>query len=242
MASNHIPKLIHVTWKSKDILDNQSPVILNGLRNLVDLNPNWKLEISDDQDVENYLKTNLSTQDYQNIQQRHIVEKSDLWRLLKIYIEGGLYIDIDRYCNVVLDDILDEETRCYLPTYKDHDFSQDIMLSAPQNPMFKLAIEYNLGARQNGVNRIYDMGAPLYMMAVTQTIFQQQYQQDPGAEAMETMRAAIRQLPFMKTYREDPPHDTIVYNHDQANFKAGNGKDKLAFYAEFGIKHWTEPK
>ena len=54
-----IPKRIHVSWKNKAILEDESPLILNGLANLKALNPDYILEISDDKDVETYLKTHL---------------------------------------------------------------------------------------------------------------------------------------------------------------------------------------
>ena len=31
-----IPKVVHVSWKNKTILEDQSPLILNGLANLKD--------------------------------------------------------------------------------------------------------------------------------------------------------------------------------------------------------------
>src|SRR5210317_1940061 len=97
---DNIPKIIHVSWKTKNILNDKSPVILNGLVNLKKINPNYKLEISDDNDVEIYLKSRLKKWDYIKIKNKKIVEKIDLWRLLKIYNEGGIYVDIDRYCNI----------------------------------------------------------------------------------------------------------------------------------------------
>ena len=44
-----IPKIIHVSWKTKYILLNESPIILNGLANLKKINPDYELEISDDE-------------------------------------------------------------------------------------------------------------------------------------------------------------------------------------------------
>jgi len=88
---NSIPKIIHVSWKTKNILNNKSPVILNGLANLKKLNPDYKLEISDDSDVETYLKSKLKKWDYIKVKNKKIVEKIDLWRLFKIYNEGLLF-------------------------------------------------------------------------------------------------------------------------------------------------------
>ncbi len=54
-----IPKIINFTWKDKNIKDNNHPMITNGLRKMIDLNPEWDVVISDDEDVEDYLKENL---------------------------------------------------------------------------------------------------------------------------------------------------------------------------------------
>ena len=40
--NNMIPKIVHLTWKTKDILDSDSLIIVNGARKLVDMNPDWK--------------------------------------------------------------------------------------------------------------------------------------------------------------------------------------------------------
>ena len=84
-----IPKIVHISWKIKNILDNQSPIILNGIANLKKINPDYKIEISNDNDVEKYLKGKLRKWDYFKIKNKKIVEKIDLWRLLKMYHEGG---------------------------------------------------------------------------------------------------------------------------------------------------------
>ena len=94
-----IPKIVHLTWKTKDILDSDSPIIVNGARKLVDMNPDWKVTVYDDNEVNSYLKDVLDASDYKLIQDKHIVQKSDIWRLFKIYLEGGMYMDIDRLCN-----------------------------------------------------------------------------------------------------------------------------------------------
>ena len=235
-----IPRRVHVTWKSKDILDNQSPVILNGLRNVVDLNPDWTVEISDDDDLEEYLRNNLSWNDYELLKYRSMVEKTDVWRLLKLYNEGGMYIDIDRYYNIPLHEILEPHITALLPTNQDFDFSQDFMLSAPQNPIYAAALQHNLQARRRGERRVYLLGAQGFMLATTAVIMEGvAISSDPGVETFEKIRQKLSQLTFIKTYRETPPNDTMVFRFDPNTWRAGNGKDKLEFYAEFGVRHWV---
>ena len=91
-----VPKTVHLAWKNKDIWSNESPLILNGIANMKLINPDYKFQIHDDNDIDKYLLENLDEDDYKRIEGKHIVEKCDLWRLLKIYNEGGIYVDIDR--------------------------------------------------------------------------------------------------------------------------------------------------
>ncbi|MBU2996543.1 hypothetical protein KO500_08855 [Cellulophaga baltica] len=235
-----IPKIIYVSWKTKDILDNQSPIILNGVSNLKKLNPNYILEISDDNDIEVYLKENLKSWDYIKIKNKKIVEKVDLWRLLKIYNEGGIYVDIDRYCNISFNDIIKEGTKCILPTYANVDFSQDIMISAKGNPIFKKVIERNLKKRLLLNPRgVFHLGPPLYMRAVTKAVFGKSYKRKPGSEIMEKFRALLTDAKHFQTYKEMLPNDSLIYKHDNTTFKKGNGLGKDDFYKSQNIKTWS---
>lgn len=236
-----IPRVVHVTWPSTDVIYNQSPVILNGLKNIHDMNPRWRIEISVDQDVDQYLKHNISQQDFALIQHRPFVERSDLWRLIKMYNEGGMYIDIDRYYNQPLDTVLASDTHMVLPTNGDFDFSQDIMISAPQHEIFWRALHYNMNLRRNGETNIYRLGAQAYMHAVTSWILDDGLfvNTDPGAEKFDEIRALLKRHPNIVTYRENLPMDTVCFRYDADTWQPGNGKDKAKLYAEYGIRHWT---
>ena len=89
-----IPKKVHLSWKTKDLLDSESPLITEGVKKLIELNPNWEVTIYDDAEVDAYLQEQLEPQLYAMIADKHIVQKTDLWRLIKLYIEGGLYMDL----------------------------------------------------------------------------------------------------------------------------------------------------
>ena len=238
---NHIPRKIHISWKRKDVAHNQSPLILNGLKNLIDLNPDWTVEISDDHDVEKYLKENLSQSDFKLIKDRHVVEKLDLWRLLKIYNEGGLYTDIDRYHNIPLSEIIPLEVKCVLPTYLDVDFSQDLMLGVSGHPIQKEAIKLNTGRRRAGCKSIYHLGPITYMHAVSNFLIGEEVDSDPGLPLFQILRDAVAEKPGFKTYREVPPNDTLTFCYNKETFKCGNGKQKDEFYREFGVRHWSYP-
>ena len=71
---------------------------------------------------------NIRIEHFPNLFLCRFVAALDLFRLLVMHNEGGLYADIDRMVNVPLDTLLGPETRMVLPTRRDHAwFSQDLI-------------------------------------------------------------------------------------------------------------------
>jgi mannosyltransferase OCH1-like enzyme len=175
-----IPKKVHLSWKTKDLLDSESPLITEGVKKLIELNPNWEVTIYDDAEVDAYLQEQLEPQLYALIADKHIVQKTDLWRLIKLYIEGGLYMDIDRFVNTPLDDLVDEGTKWVVPTCRDYDFSHDFMMTAPQNPAYQVAANLYLERLKQGHNSIYFLGPQTYMHAITMVLMGEMINTDPA--------------------------------------------------------------
>ena len=156
-----IPHIVHVSFPlingNKTLLDlgDDTPmVIVRGLREFVRINPSWRVEQSDDAAVDQYLRSKLPRHDYMRMRHVHPVHKADLWRLMKLYYEGGMYTDIDRLHNIPMADLLDERgtTKMLLPIWGSiesgpFDFAQDWLVSAPYNPIYKAAFELSLARR-----------------------------------------------------------------------------------------------
>lgn len=234
-----IPKIIHICWKTKDILERKSVFLENTVQKLVNLADGWTPVISDDADVEQYLKDNMSFIDYYRIKDRHIVEKIDLWRLYKMYNEGGLYSDIDRLCNTSINSVLNEETRCVLPTCLNHDFSQDFMCSSPNNPIYFEAIQLNLSRRKEGHTNLYFLGPQTYMHAVTKSLLGQMIDVNPGTEEFDKIRSILNSSGFIQTYIEHPVYETFLYRKENDQIDFDHELEKKNFYQEYEIKHWT---
>lgn len=235
----HIPKIIHISWKDPDILESQSVFVRNCIGRLIELAPDWKPEISDDHDIDLYLRNNLSSSDWSMLESCHIVEKTDVWRLLKMFNEGGLYTDIDRLCNTSINDVIGENTRMLLPECADTDFSQDFMCSAPGNPVFAQALAINLDRRRAGMRNVYLLGPQTYFHAITLCLTGEMIQPQPDSEVFEKLREMIAQSGFIETYREHPPYETIVYRPENPQVDFDHETEKRRFYAESGIQHWT---
>lgn len=229
-----IQKKIHISWKTKNILDLDFNIIKNGIKKLKDLNPEYTFEISDNNDVEQFIKKHISNNDYNLIKDRNIVEKVDLWRLLKIYHEGGFYMDIDRLYNIPLKNIINSEHKCILPMHHDIDFSQDIMMSSSNNIIFKEAIDLNLKRRQEGCTDILSLGPISYFNAITKILLGNQIKRYPSKDNLIKLRTIISNCKYLSTFREVPPYNTLVYKGEHINF------DKTHFYRYCDVSHWTK--
>ena len=231
-----IPKKAHIAWKNKNVINSNHPLITNGLHKLISLNPDWTVTIYDDHDIDEYLKSVLDKKDYNLIKDMHIAGKTDIWRLFKLYNEGGLYMDIDRFYNIPLSEIITDGIKCVLPTCLDWDFSQDFMLTESKNPIQEKTIELIMQRRYEGHKNTFFLGPQTYMHAVTISLFGEMINTNPGVEKFTEMRKYLEQIPFIKTYREIPPNNTIIYKGDIGNELEVQKRD---FYAKEGVKHWT---
>lgn len=243
-----IPKNVHLSWVDKNIIENQSPLILNGIRNLIDLNPDWTCFVYTDDDVDFYLREELDKSDHSMIATKHIVAKTDIWRLVKLYNEGGLYIDIDRFCNIPLSKILEPTTKMVLPTCGDYNFSHDFMMSAPNNPIYEECLRLMFSRIYDGETDVNFLGSHTYMHAITKTIFGKIIDVNPGPNVFNNLRNEISSINFIQTKKEDLPYDTIIYKHDPNNFKVGDTlvddpydweSLKRELYSRYNLKHWT---
>ena len=236
-----IEKKIHMTWKRKDIFDEPFHMIQQGVVKMKTLNPEYMLELSDDADVEQYIRDHISPEDYNTIREKHIVEKTDLWRLLKIYNEGGIYMDLDRFCNIPLRDIVKDHVKCILPFCENWDFSQDLMVSCSKNPMYKRAIELNLERRRRGVperttrkGKLFYLGPITYFHAVTEVLLGYQMERTISPEMLKQLHYIIDHSKYVDSYVEHLPFDSLVYRGDPVP------NDKDEFYASEKVKSWGE--
>lgn len=227
-----IPKTIHVSWKDKGVLSDDSELIQRGLKKLVELNHDWDLQISDDSDVDIYLQSNLASEHYDRLKDKHIVEKTDVWRLVKMYKEGGLYTDIDRLYNLPIGAICHDGIKCVLPTCQDFDFSHDFMMSEPGNPIYLNTLILNLQRRAEGHTNIYYLGAQTYLHGITHSMV------GSKTATIPELRFLIEQSDFILTYEEEPPINTVLFR-GQSITAEEHETMKREFYKKHNMKHWS---
>ena len=232
-----IPKIIHMSWKTKDVVNSQSPIIVNGLKQIIELNSDWDIQISTDDEVNLYLKDNLPLDYYTLVENIGIVPQTDIWRLIKLFKVGGVYVDIDRLCNKPLSDLLEEGVKWVLPTCEDNDFSHDFMMTSPNNPAFANVIKLYFERRAAGHANVFFLGAQTYMHGITHSLVGEMVNTNPGKEKFDLLREKINAAGFISTYRELLPNDTVIYKGGIST-QEWEGM-KRSFYADSGVKHWT---
>jgi hypothetical protein len=156
------PKILHACWSNKEVINAPETGIEFGLRSMRDMNPDWELRLVDDDEMKAYIQARIPAADWVLLQAQHIVELTDVWRLLVIYYEGGFYQDMDRFYNKPLADVLGPETRMLLPTFQDVNFAQDLMGSSPCNDVYRTALERNLVVRRKMQRRHLDDAGTIY--------------------------------------------------------------------------------
>tara|TARA_R110000824_G_scaffold104121_1_gene247080 strand:+ start:4115 stop:4879 length:765 start_codon:yes stop_codon:yes gene_type:complete len=239
-----IPKVIHISWLDKEILfKSKNPLAINGIQNMKRINPTYVIQISDDADVNDYIQSCISNDDWLLLKDRHIVEKTDVWRLLKMWHEGGIYTDIDRLCNIPFDDIIKRSDKCILPTYFTTDFSQDIMIAEKGQDIFKKALELNLYRRRDGCDDVLTLGPITYFHAITLTLTGKQLSRFLPEDEWMSLMKAVQETTGYRAVWERPVadvrgHRTVMYNYNN-DYDIGNGGSKEDLYTESKTKHWT---
>lgn len=239
ISSKQIPKKIHLSWKNKNILDSNYELIRKGAKNLELLNPDWDVQVYDDEDINRLLRDSIGRDNWDLIKDRKITEKTDLWRLLKTYKEGGLYVDIDRYIDTPLSEIINHKTSCALPTFQDIDFSQDFILTCSKNPIIGRAIVNNLNHRKQG-KPLFFLAVYSYMQSVCEVLGEKLVDRTNNPEYFNSIRNEINQCEYIETYREiGPENHTLFRDIDKQFDPQVFEKDKADFYNGESVIHWN---
>jgi inositol phosphorylceramide mannosyltransferase catalytic subunit len=118
-ASDVIPRIIHQTWKTNHL----PPLFVRCRRSWLRHHPSWSYRFYTDQDCHRFVLTRCPEFYALYRSLARPVQRADLFRYLVIYLEGGLYADMDMYCFKPLDPLMKETevlftkemliTRCY---------------------------------------------------------------------------------------------------------------------------------
>lgn len=134
-----IPKTIMQTWKTSDLPAEWSDSVPSVERHM----PDWSHVLMTDEDNRNFVETYfpdfLETYDAFP----YNIQRADAIRYMWLYVNGGLYMDLDYRLNGPLDSLFYEGNGLYLmkspntPSY----YTNSIMASKPRHPFWIEVIE-----------------------------------------------------------------------------------------------------
>lgn len=137
-----IPKKIFQTWKTKDL--NQGLSFLS--KSFRDKNPEYEYFLYDDDDCRRLIEENFEPivlEVYDRIIPGAF--KADLWRCCALYIEGGIFCDMDMICMKNFDAIIHDGVEFFAPIDSNsrgaHDLYNAFMGSIPGHPILKRCID-----------------------------------------------------------------------------------------------------
>jgi hypothetical protein len=252
-----IPKIAHVMFPNATTLPaniDKFDLLQHNIVGEIEkktYNAEWTLKLYDDEAVHQIIKRAaqdglIPLEEEVILQHAHIVEKTNLARVLLMYTEGGLYLDVDRTVNIPLDQIIGDysKTKMLLPTYYDINFMQDAMCTAPRNRLYLQLLnhmtERRLRGGPNGTplprkdgwltkSDLFSLGPDLFRSVVMQVVFEK-----PRIE-MEQAREAIHMTKLIRTAKDEWCDGMFV-----KPFEGCKHINREALYWQYGLGRWDD--
>jgi len=160
-----IPKKIFQSWKTKN-LDQKMKESVSKLR---ELNPEYQYFLFDDEDCREYILKHFG-QNYLNAFDILIpgAFKCDLWRYAVLYVEGGVYLDIDMEALAPFREIIKDDDQLVTVIDRDQLFGsngiyQAFLAAIPRHPAIKHMLDlafYNIASRRVGLIDVLNITGP----------------------------------------------------------------------------------
>jgi len=152
---SYVTPYVWQTYKTKDLPKQAEEARETWISN----NPDWKCELYDDDDIDNYIQRYWSKKMYSFYKDLPVgVMKADLWRYLILKTHGGVYSDIDSECLKPIADWEEEhsfETKNILLIGLENNehFCQWTIYSTKEHPAMKYVCHYILANyEENGID------------------------------------------------------------------------------------------
>jgi mannosyltransferase OCH1-like enzyme len=132
-----IPKRIVQTWRTHDIGN-----LAHFSQTWKDFNPNFTYTLFDDVDCQNFIRENFG-QEIENVYTKikFGAFRADFWRYCELYINGGVYIDIDTVCLGSIDSIIDPNATFVTPIdLNPKDLFNAFIAIVPKHPVMLMCI------------------------------------------------------------------------------------------------------
>lgn len=143
-----IPKVIYQTYSTTEIPFYAKIQVRNFRRR----NKNYRYEFYDDQQIEQFIKEHFNEKIYNMYQRIQIgAAKADFFRYAILYINGGIYLDLDSSITGNLDDQIDPNTNAIIAREKNnkHLYAQWALIYEKKHPILKRTLEIILNNINN---------------------------------------------------------------------------------------------
>lgn len=155
-----LPRVLHQTHRTKRL----PPALAGNVEHLRRLNPEWTHKLYDDADIRRFIGQEYGADFlsfYDRISPKYMAAKIDLFRYLKIYKEGGVYLDIKSTFDRPIEDSISVDDRYVLAKWRNRpgeehagfglhaelrhlpggEFQQWHLIAAPGHPFLRRVIE-----------------------------------------------------------------------------------------------------
>lgn len=159
-----IPKKIYQSWKTK----NLDPKTQEMVKRTLDLNPGYTHELYDDKDCREFLLKHFGI-NYANAFDvlRHGAFKCDFWRYAKLYVDGGIYMDLDMMPLVPFSEIIKENDEFVSAVdrkmFNVNGIYQAFVACAPRHPILLCSLQIafsNIVTRRGSLYETYSITGP----------------------------------------------------------------------------------
>lgn len=146
-----IPKVIYQTWKTKNLHEN----CLKVTARIQDRNPDYQILLYDDNDMDAFIKDNFEKDIYSCYRRLNVgAARADFWRYCVLYVNGGVYLDMDSEIVQSLDNLIRGDEQCIVTRERNEgSFNNWIMIFERHHPVLMEAIRICCG---NIINRTTD--------------------------------------------------------------------------------------
>ena len=130
-----IPKTIYQTWKTQ----NLPKKVFRLHQKMLSLNPEYEHIIYTDEQMNDFISSNAD-KEIQTLywKMNHIVAKADIWRYTILYLNGGIYLDIDSEIKRPLNQMIEKEDEAIITAEKNENlFVQWALIFNKNHPILE---------------------------------------------------------------------------------------------------------
>lgn len=136
-----IPKILHQTWKTKDIPRRW----MSAQHECKKLNPEYEYHLWDDSALESFIRREYSWFMPIYISYPYHIQRIDAARYFLLYHYGGIYLDLDIACLESFNNIIQNQTlsgHVLVPQTEPFGISNDVMFSSYNHPFMYYTIKH----------------------------------------------------------------------------------------------------